>query len=90
MKIKNKLQVVYDAISLRQYRILDNVARLEELKNEIKTMYDNGLLDIQEYKRLNKLAKHVGIALYGRSVEVQSIIKDINKWVSIKKKKQRS
>jgi len=90
MKIKNKLQVVYDVISLRQYRILDDINRLEKLKNDIDVMHDNESINVQEYKRLKKLAKHVSIVLYGRSVEVERITKEINKWVSIKKKKQRS
>jgi hypothetical protein len=90
MKIKNKLQVVYDVISLRQYRILDDINRLEKLKNDIDVMHDNESINVQEYKRLKKLAKQASIALYGRSVEVERITKEINKWVSIKKKKQRS
>lgn len=90
MRNKEKLKVVHDVISLRQYRILDDINRLEELKNAIDQMNDNESINVQEYKRLKKLAKHVSIALYGRSVEVERITKEINKWVSIKKKKQRS
>ena len=90
MRNKEKLKVVRDVISLRQYRILDDINRLEELKNAIDQMNDNESINVQEYKRLKKLAKHVSIALYGRSVEVERITKEINKWVSIKKKKQRS
>lgn len=90
MRNKEKLKVVRDVISLRQYRILDDINRLEKLKNDIDVMHDNESINVQEYKRLKKLAKHVSIALYGRSVEVERITKEINKWVSIKKKKQRS
>lgn len=90
MRNKEKLKVVRDVISLRQYRILDDINRLEELKNDIDVMHDNESINVQEYKRLKKLVKHVSIALYGRSVEVERITKEINKWVSIKKKKQRS
>lgn len=90
MRNKEKLKVVRDVISFRQNSILDDINRLEELKNDIDVMHDNESINVQEYKRLKKLAKHVSIALYGRSVEVERITKDINKWVSIKKKKQRS
>jgi len=90
MRNKEKLKVVRDVISFRQNSILDDINRLEELKNAIDQMNDNESINVQEYKRLKKLAKHVSIALYGRSVEVERITKEINKWVSIKKKKQRS
>lgn len=90
MRNKEKLKVVRDVISFRQNSILDDINRLEELKNAIDEMNDKGFIDVQEYNRLKKLAKHVSIALYGRSVEVERITKEINKWVSIKKKKQRS
>jgi hypothetical protein len=90
MRNKEKLKVVRDVISFRQNSILDDINRLEELKNDIDVMHDNEFINVQEYKRLKKLAKHVSIALYGRSVEVERITKEINKWVSIKKKKQRS
>ncbi len=90
MRNKEKLKVVRDVISFRQNSILDDINRLEELKNDIDVMHDNESINVQEYKRLKKLAKHVSIALYGRSVEVERITKEINKWVSIKKKKQRS
>lgn len=90
MRNKEKLKVVRDVISFRQNSILDDINRLEELKNEIDVMNDKGFIDVQEYKRLKKLSKYVSISLYGRSVEVERITKEINKWVSIKKKKQRS
>lgn len=90
MRNKEKLKVVRDVISFRQNSILDDINRLEKLKNDIDVMHDNESINVQEYKRLKKLAKHVSIALYGRSVEVERITKEINKWVSIKKKKQRS
>lgn len=90
MRNKEKLKVVRDVISFRQNSILDDINRLEELKNAIDEMNDKGFIDIQEYKRLKKLSKYVSISLYGRCVEVERITKEINKWVSIKKKKQRS
>lgn len=90
MRKKEKLKVVRDVISFRQNSILDDINRLEELKNAIDEMNDKGFIDVQEYNRLKKLSKYVSIALYGRSVEVERITKEINKWVSIKKKKQRS
>ena len=90
MRNKEKLNVVRDVISFRQNSILDDINRLEKLMNDINVMHDNESINVQEYKRLKKLAKHVSIALYGRSVEVERITKEINKWVSIKKKKQRS
>lgn len=90
MRNKEKLKVVRDVISFRQNSILDDINRLEELKNDIDVMNDKGFIDVQEYKRLKKLSKYVSISLYGRSVEVERITKEINKWVSIKKKKQRS
>jgi len=90
MRNKEKLKIVRDVISFRQNSILDDINRLEELKNAIDQMNDNESINVQEYKRLKKLAKHASIALYGRSVEVERITKEINKWVSIKKKKQRS
>lgn len=90
MRNKEKLKVVRDVISFRQNSILDDINRLEELKNDIDVMNDKGFIDVQEYKRLKKLSKYVSISIYGRSVEVERITKEINKWVSIKKKKQRS
>lgn len=90
MRNKEKLKVVRDVISFRQNSILDDINRLEELKNDIDVMNDKGFIDVQEYKRLKKLSKYVSISLYGRCVEVERITKEINKWVSIKKKKQRS
>lgn len=90
MRNKEKLKVVRDVISFRQNSILDDINRLEELKNDIDVMNDKGFIDVQEYKRLKKLSKYVSISLYGRSVEVERITKEINKWVSIKKKKQHS
>lgn len=90
MRNKEKLKVVRDVISFRQNSILDDINRLEELKNAIDEMNDKGFIDVQEYKRLKKLSKYVSISLYGRSAEVERITKEINKWVSIKKKKQRS
>lgn len=90
MRNKEKLKVVRDVISFRQNSILDDINRLEELKNDIDVMNDKGFIDVQEYKRLKKLCKYVSISIYGRSVEVERITKEINKWVSIKKKKQRS
>lgn len=90
MRNKEKLKVVRDVISFRQNSILDDINRLEELKNAIDVMNDKGFIDVQEYKRLKKLSKYVSISLYGRCVEVERITKEINKWVSIKKKKQRS
>lgn len=90
MRNKEKLKVIRDVISFRQNSILDDINRLEELKNDIDVMNDKGFIDVQEYKRLKKLSKYVSISLYGRCVEVERITKEINKWVSIKKKKQRS